>query len=83
MHGVISTDTELFIDRRSTSPVSTAPGVERRQFSNSYEGLTPEARDLAQAIDGYKLMHRRRFITYDPRRPTKQFVGFLRRLLVG
>ena len=38
---------------------------ERRQFTNSLDGLSPEAADLARAIDGYKLRHRRRFITYE------------------
>ena len=42
-----------------------APGSERRQFTNTYDELSPEARELAQAIDAYKLMHRRRFITYE------------------
>jgi hypothetical protein len=61
MQGVITTEQELFIDRRSST--GQAPGVERRQFTNSHENLSPDARELAQAIDGYKLMHRRRFIT--------------------
>ena len=50
-------------DRRSYS--GTLPGVERRQFSNSYDGLTPPAKELALAIDQYKMTHRRRFITYE------------------
>lgn len=54
-----------FVDRRSYEPAATNPVRERRQFSNSHEGLTPAARELAQAIDGYKLRHRRRFITYE------------------
>jgi hypothetical protein len=53
-----------FVDRRS--PVSTeTPARERRQFTNSHEELTPDAAELAHAIDGYKLMHRRRFINYE------------------
>lgn len=54
---------ETFIDRRNSS--SATPGFERRQFSNSHDGLTEEARELALAIDGYKLAHRRRFITFE------------------
>ncbi|MDR1491661.1 MAG: hypothetical protein LBT05_02910 [Planctomycetaceae bacterium] len=53
-----------FVDRRQ-SRNGNPPGVERRQFINSYEELLPESRELATAIDQYKLMHRRRFITYD------------------
>lgn len=44
---------------------SGAPGRERRQFANSYTELSPEASELARAIDGYKLQNRRRFITYE------------------
>jgi hypothetical protein len=54
-----------FVDRRSYDPRVGLPGRERRQFTNSHEELSPEARELAQAIDGYKLTHRRRFITYE------------------
>jgi len=52
-----------FMDRRQST--SMPPGVERRQFSNNYGELSPESQELAIAIDQYKLMHRRRFITYD------------------
>jgi len=54
-----------FVDRRSYDPGVGRPDRERRQFSNSYEDLSPEALDLATAIDAYKLSHRRRFITYE------------------
>ena len=57
--------TENFQDRRDYSSQSGAPSNERRQFTNTYEELSAEARELAQAIDAYKLMHRRRFITYE------------------
>jgi len=52
-----------FVDRRQN--MGMPPGVERRQFSNHYDEFSPETRELATAIDQYKLMHRRRFITYD------------------
>ena len=52
-----------FVDRRQNSGMP--PGVERRQFSNNYGELSQETQELAMAIDQYKLMHRRRFITYD------------------
>jgi hypothetical protein len=54
-----------FVDRRSYDEFQATPAVERRQFSNSYEELSPDARELALAIDGYKMRHRRRFITYE------------------
>ncbi len=55
---------QSFIDRRLSNAVAAVPGVERRQFSNCYEDLSPRVRELALAIDEYKLLHRRRFITY-------------------
>ena len=55
-----------FVDRRENDNAAQAPPwLERRQFANSYEELSPEAKELAHAIDGYKLHHRRRFITYE------------------
>ena len=57
--------TEEFQDRRNYTAQAGAPGSERRQFTNTYDELSPDARELAQAIDAYKLMHRRRFITYE------------------
>lgn len=53
-----------FVDRRSYQPGVT-PARERRQFSNSYCELSDDARELALAIDEYKLQHRRRFITFE------------------
>ena len=57
-----------FVQRRGMNP--NAPqgppaGVERRQFGNCYDGLSPDAQQLAEAIDQYKLQNRRRFITYE------------------
>jgi len=55
-----------FVDRRNPNNGNgTRPAVERRQFTNSHEGLSPPAQELAQAIDKYKLDHRRRFITFE------------------
>ncbi|MBX3423043.1 MAG: hypothetical protein KF752_15920 [Pirellulaceae bacterium] len=53
-----------FADRRQSGP-STSGAVERRQFGNSHIGLSPAARELAEAIDSYKLQNRRRFITFE------------------
>ncbi len=57
------TDSETFVDRRNLH--LDAPGSERRQFANSHDELTPEAKNLALAIDQYKLIHRRRYITFE------------------
>jgi hypothetical protein len=54
-----------FIDRRNNDLVGSPPGRERRQFADTYEELSLDARELGTAIDAYKLHHRRRFITYE------------------
>jgi hypothetical protein len=56
---------DTFVDRRGAIPTGNEPLFERRQFANSYDELSPEAADLARAIDGYKVQHRRRFITFE------------------
>lgn len=60
-----ATATETFVDRRGQLPLSNQPLFERRQFANSYEELSPDAAELARAIDGYKVQHRRRFVTFE------------------
>ena len=52
-----------FVERRTAD--SNAPGVERRQFSNGNHSDNPDVAELAKAIDQYKLLHRRRFITFE------------------
>jgi hypothetical protein len=54
-----------FVERRSPDPYESGVARERRQFTNSHDELSPLARELAQAVDQYKLVHRRRFITYE------------------
>lgn len=53
-----------FIDRRKT-PGDRDCGPERRQFQDSREAGRPEVIELADAVDQYKLRHRRRFITFE------------------
>ena len=54
-------------DRRSAATASRAgrAGMERRQFGSSHAGLSDQGRELAAAIDAYKLEHHRRYITCD------------------
>ena len=61
---IVETPSAEFVDRRDYT-VQDVPVRERRQFSNSHEELSPNARELAMAIDAYKLRHRRRFITFE------------------
>jgi len=74
----VETSPATFVDRRSYDVACRAPAFERRQFTNSHEGLSPEALDLAQAIDGYKLRHRRRFITYEEMLSVIKSLGYQR-----
>ena len=60
----VKTEPAPFVDRRSPIGADHA-GRERRQFTNSHDELSPAAAELAIAIDGYKLRHRRRFLTYE------------------
>jgi hypothetical protein len=69
---------EPFVDRRDSNAASTPPGVERRQFTNSHDELSPDAKELAIAIDEYKLHHRRRFITYEEMLRVIQSLGYHR-----
>lgn len=67
-----------FVDRRTYDNSFGPPGVERRQFANSHTEVSPEARELAQAIDSYKLRHRRRFITYEEMLAVIKSLGYHR-----
>ncbi len=65
-----------FIDRRDYDQSGQSPSRERRQFTNSHESLSPEAKELALAIDRYKLAHRRRFITYEEMLSVVKSIGY-------
>jgi len=78
MAPTFTTFTEPFLDRRAVLPPGGAPQRERRQFTNSHEELSPEARELAQAIDSYKLVHRRRFITFEEMLSVVKSLGYKR-----
>ncbi|MGA2035750.1 MAG: hypothetical protein ABSG68_26175 [Thermoguttaceae bacterium] len=69
---------ETFVDRRAYDVAGRAPVFERRQFANSYEGLSPDATELGRAIDEYKLRHRRRFITYEETLAVVKSLGYHR-----
>ena len=65
MQTVIEQQNSLpFVDRRAAGTPRT--GVpERRQFSASVSHASPEVAELSEAVDQYKLRHRRRFITFE------------------
>ena len=72
----LSPPTGTFVDRRSYDPGVGRPAQERRQFTNSHEELSPDACELALAIDEYKLVHRRRFITYEEMLAVVKSLGY-------
>jgi hypothetical protein len=71
-------EAENFIDRRGPLQMSDQPLFERRQFANSYEELSPDAAELARAIDGYKVQHRRRFVTFEEMLAVIKSLGYKR-----
>ena len=67
-----------FVDRRIIPPMGQALARERRQFANSHDELSPEAAELAHAIDSYKIRHRRRFITFEEMLSVIKSLGYSR-----
>jgi hypothetical protein len=41
----------------------SAEGPERRQFAESRDAMHPDVRELAEAIDAFKMSHHRRYVT--------------------
>ena len=56
-------DADSFIERREVK--TEAINQERRQFSDSHDNLSAEAAELGKAVDQYKLLNRRRYVTYE------------------
>ena len=71
-------EAESFVDRRGPVELTDQPLFERRQFANSYDELSPEAGELARAIDGYKVQHRRRFVTFEEMLSVIKSLGYKR-----
>lgn len=65
-----------FVERRNYEMGQDVPVRERRQFTNSHDELSPNARELAMAIDEYKLRHRRRFITFEEMLGVVESLGY-------
>lgn len=66
---------ESFIDRRGPQSGQDA-GRERRQFGDARAELSAPAKELADAIDQYKLLHRRRFITFEEMLSVIESLGY-------
>ncbi len=69
---------QAFVDRRQSGDPGANVSHERRQFSNSHNELSPDAAELARAIDQYKLTHRRRFINFEEMLSIFKSLGYSR-----
>jgi hypothetical protein len=78
MSQIVHETNATFVDRRESGATQAPPTRERRQFANSHDELSPDAKELAQAIDGYKLRHRRRFVTFEEMLSVIQSLGYHR-----
>lgn len=67
-----------FVERRKSGSSGAAPGAERRQFQDGNRSDNPDVAELANAIDQYKLLHRRRFITFEELFEVIQSLGYHR-----
>jgi hypothetical protein len=78
MSSILVADESAFVDRRDPYAANDGPGRERRQFVNSHDELSPDAAELARAIDSYKLSHRRRFINFEEMLAIVKLLGYKR-----
>lgn len=74
----LSATKDSFVDRRNHTVSIQSRTHERRQFANSHSELLGEAKELADAIDQYKLIHRRRFITYEEMLSVIHSLGYVK-----
>jgi hypothetical protein len=51
------------MDRRGQRVERSTDGLERRQFAESRDAMHPDVRELAEAIDAFKMSHHRRYVT--------------------
>jgi hypothetical protein len=73
VHG---TSSRAFVERRENP--SDSVGSERRQFGSSHSDLSPDAKELAIAIDRYKIENRRRYITCEEMLAVMKSLGYHR-----
>jgi hypothetical protein len=78
MTTIVPPTSPAFIDRRSYSNSDASVTRERRQFTNSHDELSPDAAELARAIDLYKMTHRRRFIDFEEMLSIFKSLGYSR-----
>ncbi len=70
-------------DRRRGQSPGRVFGRERRQFASSHDDLSGEGRELAMAIDDYKLKNQRRYVTADELLSIMRTLGYAKKELGG
>ena len=75
--GDSQSDGQDFVDRRHAEP-EAKPSAERRQFGSSHLDLSNEGRELALAIDAYKVENHRRYLTCDELVIVMKLLGYNR-----
>jgi hypothetical protein len=72
--GPATAEENPFVERRA--PRDEFRGPERRQFANSHSELSAPARELALAIDAFKLSRHRRFINFEEMLQVIEALGY-------
>jgi hypothetical protein len=67
-----------FVDRRAAGKIPARSG-ERRQFGSSHSSLSDDGRELALAIDRYKVENHRRYLTCDEMLMVLEGLGYRKR----
>ena len=78
MKTIVPPASPAFLDRRQYGGPDANVNRERRQFANNHDELSPDAAELARAIDQYKLTHRRRFINFEEMLSIFKTLGYSR-----
>lgn len=73
-----ATETAAFVDRRRNDGGRSDGKSERRQFGSSHAALSESGRELAAAIDQYKISNHRRYITCDEMLTVINELGYAR-----
>lgn len=68
----------MFVDRRQSDLGPSESRAERRQFRDGNRSVRPEVAEFADAVDEYKVLHRRRFITYEELFDVMTSLGYTR-----
>ncbi len=68
----------VFQERRRGEPGVLSSQMERRQFRDGNRSARPEVAELANAVDDYKIHHRRRFITFEELFDVMISLGYVR-----